>query len=234
MKIRKHRGINQKTGTLKKGFKYQGRFKSGLAKIVKVKSKVKSKKGGGPGILRKRVGRFDVKKDYSDTPLTFSETVTIKKQPFNDCPREFRLTQHKIIDTEGQMKKWMCNEGYNEYMTPNNIPCCKKRFKVFFDDEPGESKDTIAKSKLRKPHKLKKKATQGFLQNIKQSKLEPSLKIKIKNDLIKHIKQKTKDAQKKVINKVEHRRPRRNKFHHKVSPLKSLVKAKQLEKEFNK
>ena len=42
MKIRKHKGINQKTGKLNKGFKYSGKkLKSGLAEIVKVKRKQK-------------------------------------------------------------------------------------------------------------------------------------------------------------------------------------------------
>ncbi len=37
--IRRHSGINQKTGRLKKGYKYSGKLKSGLSKIVKVKRK---------------------------------------------------------------------------------------------------------------------------------------------------------------------------------------------------
>jgi hypothetical protein len=37
-KIRKHRGINQKTGRLNKGYKYSGKkLKSGLREIVKIK-----------------------------------------------------------------------------------------------------------------------------------------------------------------------------------------------------
>ena len=40
--IRKHSGINQKTGRLKKGFRYTGRtLKSGLKEIKQVKSKFK-------------------------------------------------------------------------------------------------------------------------------------------------------------------------------------------------
>ena len=38
MKIRKHKGINQQTGKLKKGFKYSGKkLKSGLPQIIKIK-----------------------------------------------------------------------------------------------------------------------------------------------------------------------------------------------------
>ena len=38
--IRKHKGINQKTGRLKKGYKYSGKkLKSGLKQIIKVKQK---------------------------------------------------------------------------------------------------------------------------------------------------------------------------------------------------
>ena len=44
MKIRKHKGINQQTGKLKKGYKYSGkRLKNGLPQIIKV---VKKQKGG--------------------------------------------------------------------------------------------------------------------------------------------------------------------------------------------
>ena len=43
MKIRKHKGINQKTGKLNKGYKYSGKkLKSGLCQIIKTKTK----KGG--------------------------------------------------------------------------------------------------------------------------------------------------------------------------------------------
>ena len=43
MKIRKHKGINQQTGKLKKGFKYSGKkLKSGLPEIIRVKKQ----KGG--------------------------------------------------------------------------------------------------------------------------------------------------------------------------------------------
>ena len=43
-KTRKHSGINQTTGKLKKGYKYSGKLKSGLSRIIKV---TKVKKGGG-------------------------------------------------------------------------------------------------------------------------------------------------------------------------------------------
>ena len=37
--VRRHQGINQSTGRLKKGYKYSGKLKSGLSKIVKVSRK---------------------------------------------------------------------------------------------------------------------------------------------------------------------------------------------------
>ena len=44
--MRKHKGINQKTGKLKKGYKYSGRkLKSGLPQIVKITFKNKQKGG---------------------------------------------------------------------------------------------------------------------------------------------------------------------------------------------
>ena len=50
MKIRKHKGINQKTGRLNKGYKYSGKkMKSGLPKIIKVIKKKNNKTGGGKG-----------------------------------------------------------------------------------------------------------------------------------------------------------------------------------------
>ena len=45
--MRTHSGINQKTGKLKKGYKYSGKkLKSGLPQIVKVKITKKIQKGG--------------------------------------------------------------------------------------------------------------------------------------------------------------------------------------------
>lgn len=46
-KIRKHSGINQLTGRLKKGYRYSGeKLKSGLPRIVKSKIKKNKMKGG--------------------------------------------------------------------------------------------------------------------------------------------------------------------------------------------
>ena len=42
-KVRKHQGINQSTGRLNKGYKYSGKLKSGLSKIVKVR-KIKQRR----------------------------------------------------------------------------------------------------------------------------------------------------------------------------------------------
>jgi hypothetical protein len=42
-KVRKHQGINQLTGKLNKGYKYSGKLKSGLSKIVKVR-KIKQRR----------------------------------------------------------------------------------------------------------------------------------------------------------------------------------------------
>lgn len=45
MKIRKHSGINQQSGKLKKGYKYSGKkLKSGLSQIIKTKKKTKRRK----------------------------------------------------------------------------------------------------------------------------------------------------------------------------------------------
>ena len=47
--IRKHKGVNQQTGRLNKGYKYSGKtLKSGVKQIVKVQTrKTKTQKGGG-------------------------------------------------------------------------------------------------------------------------------------------------------------------------------------------
>lgn len=149
MTIRKHIGINQQTGKLKKGFKYKGRLKSGLSKIIKVKSK----KGGGFG-FKKPKPQPKPPKDH----LTFDENVTIKEQPFNDCPREFRISKHRIIDDEGKrVKLWKCPDHMEEFITKNSIPCCKKKdkFNITLADEPTSNEDTKGKSRLKNPQQLK-------------------------------------------------------------------------------
>ena len=55
MPIRKHKGINQKTGKLKRGYKYTGKkLKSGLPQIVKIQ------KGGG--VMDKIKGQIEFNK----------------------------------------------------------------------------------------------------------------------------------------------------------------------------
>lgn len=58
--MRKHKGINQKTGKLKKGYRYSGKkLKGGLSEIVKVK-KVKKKIQHGGERLRQVGGEYDL------------------------------------------------------------------------------------------------------------------------------------------------------------------------------
>lgn len=223
MKIRKHQGINQKTGKLKKGFKYQGRLKSGLGRIVKVGAK---KGGTGPGILKKpieKIGRFtvDPNKDFSDKTLHFDDHVDIVKLPFNDCPRESRVTLHKIRDKEGvRVKKWKCKNGFEEYLTKNGIPCCR-RIKI----------NLRKGSKLKHPEVLKSKASRGFLKSIKKSKtISKDKKKELSQKMKIHMKEKKETAMKKVKAKAEKKRPKRkNNLTSKASPEKSITKAKALQ-----
>lgn len=129
MKIRKHQGINQKTGKLKKGFKYQGHLKSGLSRIVKVK------KGGGI--------------------LHFDQNVNIVKGDLNDCPKDFRLEMYTIRDDEGvKIKRWKCKENYEEYLTDNGIRCCKDtKMKVIKRESKFGSK--LKHPEILKPPKIK-------------------------------------------------------------------------------
>ena len=55
-KMRKHSGINQQTGRLKKGYKYSGKLKSGLSRIIKV---TKVKKGGATNTKIKQKGKYE-------------------------------------------------------------------------------------------------------------------------------------------------------------------------------
>jgi hypothetical protein len=114
MPIRKHKGINQKTGKLKKGYKYSGKkLKSGLKEIVKVKSQV-----GG---------------------VKFREKVTVKLIPENDCPYERRMRLHRFYDEEGvKQKLWKCDNDQEEYTTENGFPCCKRKGSHFNVSRSGE------------------------------------------------------------------------------------------------
>lgn len=132
--IRKHKGINQKTGRLKKGYRYSGKkLKSGLPEIVKI-TQNKKQKGG----------------------ISFDENVNIVETKFNDCPKKQRVKQQKIKDSEGMKQKiWGCKNKEDEFITKNGFPCCKEgRFEIqlLYPEEKG-----LLKSKLKKPEKLSKK-----------------------------------------------------------------------------
>ena len=62
--VRKHSGINQKTGKLKKGFRYSGKkLKNGAAEIVKSSTKRGKRRLKGGGI---KVGGILVPKDLEE------------------------------------------------------------------------------------------------------------------------------------------------------------------------
>lgn len=152
--MRKHKGINQTTGRLKKGYKYSGRkLKSGLSQIIKIQNK-KIKRGGNNSFLKKKIGRFTVSKDYDNKKISFDENVKVKKQPFNDCPKQYRVSGMTDIDNENHItKKWKCRPGFTEFITQNGHRCCAPRKIGYQLNKP--TRYGNFDSKLKNPNKLK-------------------------------------------------------------------------------
>lgn len=127
MAIRKHKGINQRTGRLNKGYKYSGKtLKSGLKEIKACKG-CKKMRGGNPSNLKK-VGTS--KKQRS---VTWDERITVVGINKNDCPTQDRVKSQIVTDPkDGNVSKiWLCPNKRSEYITENGIRCCKRgRFSV--------------------------------------------------------------------------------------------------------
>ena len=128
--IRKHKGINQKTGKLKPGYVYTGeKTKSGLSKIKKVQ------KGG-----------------VSNRKVSFDRNVRVEKIRSNDCPPSQR-PKKKV--NKGEKK---CGSKKSKFITANGFHCCRKK-KVekkvgeYYDLYTADSKKKD--SKLRFPEMLK-------------------------------------------------------------------------------
>ena len=121
MPIRKHRGINQKTGRLKKGYTYSNqKLKSGLKKIIKVQK-------GGQGILKKKPTKPSRFKVQILRDLHFDENVNVKKIPKNDCPATHRVRSIRGKSDGRTNKLWSCNSDKDEYTTATGFRCCKKQ-----------------------------------------------------------------------------------------------------------
>lgn len=86
MKIRKHKGINQKTGKLKKGYRYSGKkLKSGLPKIIKITKKIRNQRGGEYDLkwIKRQVKilKEDLKSGgQGDNPLTGMQKVETERE----------------------------------------------------------------------------------------------------------------------------------------------------------
>ena len=87
-KIRKHRGINQQTGRLKKGFKYSGKkLKSGLSQILQVKNKGSTCKGHLAIKIRKNIHEKKYKNKKQAIAVAYSQVK--KEKP--GCKRVFKI-----------------------------------------------------------------------------------------------------------------------------------------------
>lgn len=96
--IRKHKGINQKTGKLKKGYRYSGKkFKNGLSEIVKVKKNKKRVQRGGEYDLewiKKQIGIL--KKDLNPNPGTIGLTGMDKVKTQREIRKLMQQYNHSI------------------------------------------------------------------------------------------------------------------------------------------
>ena len=88
--IRKHSGINQKNGKLKKGYKYSGKkLKSGLPQIVKIKKNKKNKQKGGE----------------DDLELIKKEVVLLQKDLKSGGPKERPYTGIEKLQMRKEIRK---------------------------------------------------------------------------------------------------------------------------------
>lgn len=219
--MRKHKGINQKNGRLKKGYKYSGKkLKSGLSQIIK----------GGGGL------NPNAKSFYPKGHLTFDEKVKVVNTDFNDCPPRNRVKQRKLTDEEGvRIKKWGCEKNEQEFKTLRGYPCCKKgRFRVELT-KPALTLRKASKSKT--PQILSSKERKLKFKNKSIKKYNESM-IKAFGEGDKGINVTGNIAMSHRNFLIQKKRERLNQlkkipFHRKRSPEKSLKKAKKLEHRLN-
>ena len=160
MKIRKHSGINQKTGKLKKGYKYSGKkLKSGLSQIVKVK-KPRKRKGGRvlgkgsygcviePAIpcstsnkLSNKVSKIglDPTEDNSDEVRmgNFLKGIDPKKKYFIYVEEACQIPKSAIIKEDFKTCKFEVSEDdtyANILMDKGNMDLEKFKYEVDLDD----------------------------------------------------------------------------------------------------
>lgn len=83
--MRKHRGVNQNTGKLKKGFKYSGKkLKSGLPQIVQTKSTCK-------GHLSAKIRKNIHEKKYKNRKQAIAVAYAQVKKERPGCKRVFKI-----------------------------------------------------------------------------------------------------------------------------------------------
>lgn len=96
-KIRKHQGINKKTGKLKKGYKYSGKkIKSGLRKIVQTKSTCK-------GHLSAKINKNIHEKKYKNKKQAIAVAFSQVKKERPGCKRV--LKKKKRVKKGGSYQK---------------------------------------------------------------------------------------------------------------------------------
>ena len=115
-KLRKHKGINQQTGKLKKGYKYSGKkLKSGLPQIVKINKRNKRKTQKG--------GEFDL--DWIK-----KQVELLKKEIKEGGPKEKPYTGVEKLDMKREIKK--LTQKYNRSIK------IQDELNKEFSDYPGE------------------------------------------------------------------------------------------------
>jgi len=106
MKIRKHSGINQSTGRLKKGYKYSGKkLKSGLAQIVR--GSLRSHKTGGrktDSWVKKKRSRYQ-RGGELDREWTKKQIKMLQKQLKVSGPKYIPVSGMDRFEVEEKIRK---------------------------------------------------------------------------------------------------------------------------------
>jgi len=120
--MRKHKGINQKTGKLKKGYKYSGKkLKSGLPQIVRSKS-IKKNKHLGAG-RRERESIITAYRGERNIAKIIDEYNTVKYYLPITTDYRYRQGEVNVIEKHNlrsYLKSIYSKEDYSEYLSHNN------------------------------------------------------------------------------------------------------------------
>lgn len=130
--IRKHKGVNQSNGRLKKGYKYSGKkSKSGLPQIIKIKKHKKQNKKQKGGVLKfKQKGPSEKKyPKCHDNDRVFRNACPIVKMPYC-CPSFTPASGYCRPDHDSCMKTGISASKRKGNVSPKQLKELRKNMAI--------------------------------------------------------------------------------------------------------